>query len=266
MIFDPTTCCACAAVQELQGEAPLTLSGEGLWAGVLSSGQCVLECPGSQSAAGSSGDLLLGFGTFTLRPVTPCHLLCVRLTGAGRAAVFGRAAAAALCGWGFLPRCSGAAGPRVRCRECRRCRQRRRPLHPACALAHGDEESRRLSPLVARAVEAIRDNYMALYGVEELSAQLGVSKCHLVRVFSSEMGMPPGRFLTSVRIEAAKLLLAEREYSLEMIAGLCGFSGANYLCRVFKRETGLSPAAWRETAAHKAVVQKLPARNNEIIV
>ena len=48
MIFDPTTCCACAAVQELQGEAPLTLSGEGLWAGVLSSGQCVLECPGSQ--------------------------------------------------------------------------------------------------------------------------------------------------------------------------------------------------------------------------
>ncbi len=210
MIFDPTTCCACAAVQELQGEAPLTLSGEGLWAGVLSSGQCVLECPGSQSAAGSSGDFLLGFGTFTLRPVTPCHLLC--------------------------------------------------------ALVHGDEESRRLSPLVARAVEAIRDNYMALYGVEELSAQLGVSKCHLVRVFSSEMGMPPGRFLTSVRIEAAKLLLAEREYSLEMIAGLCGFSGANYLCRVFKRETGLSPAAWRETTAHKAVVQKLPARNNEIYV
>ena len=67
MIFDPTTCCACAAVQELQGEAPLTLSGEGLWAGVLSSGQCVLECPGSQSAAGSSGDLLLGFGTFGVK-------------------------------------------------------------------------------------------------------------------------------------------------------------------------------------------------------
>lgn len=35
--------------------------------------------------------------------------------------------------------------------------------------------------------------------------------------------MPPGRFLTSVRIEAAKLLLAEREYSLEMIAGCAVF-------------------------------------------
>ena len=60
--------------------------------------------------------------------------------------------------------------------------------------------------------------------------------------------------------------VGEIKHSLEMIAGLCGFSGANYLCRVFKRETGLSPAAWRETAAHKAVVQKLPARNNEIYV
>ena len=245
MIFDPTTCCACAAVQELQGEAPLTLSGEGLWAGVLSSGQCVLECPGSQSAAGSSGDLLLGFGTFTLRPVTPCHLLCVRLTGL--------AVQQFLAGLPQPRFADGASCPAA-------------PYTLLCALAHGDEESRRLSPLVARAVDAIRDNYMALYGVEELSTQLGVSKCHLVRVFSSEMGMPPGRFLTSVRIEAAKLLLAEREYSLEMIAGLCGFSGANYLCRVFKRETGLSPAAWRETAAHKAVVQKLPARNNEIYV
>ena len=240
MIFDPTTCCACAAVQELQGEAPLTLSGEGLWAGVLSSGQCVLECPGSQSAAGSSGDLLLGFGTFTLRPVTPCHLLCVRLTGLavqqflaglpqprfadGASCPSAAELLARVCGAGNADDAASAAAPYTL----------------LCALAHGDEE--------------------------ELSAQLGVSKCHLVRVFSSEMGMPPGRFLTSVRIEAAKLLLAEREYSLEMIAGLCGFSGANYLCRVFKRETGLSPAAWRETAAHKAVVQKLPARNNEIYV
>jgi len=215
-----------------------------------------------------SGDKvqLLGFGTFTLRPVTPCHLLCVRLTGLavqqflaglpqprfadGASCPSAAELLARVCGAGNADDAASAAAPYTL----------------LCALVHGDEESRRLSPLVARAVEAIRDNYMALYGVEELSAQLGVSKCHLVRVFSSEMGMPPGRFLTSVRIEAAKLLLAEREYSLEMIAGLCGFSGANYLCRVFKRETGLSPAAWRETTAHKAVVQKLPARNNEIYV
>lgn len=64
------------------------------------------------------------------------------------------------------------------------------------------------SQLVAQAVLAIHSHYSELYGVEELSAQLGVSKSHLVRVFSAEMGMGPGHYLTQVRLQAAKLLLA----------------------------------------------------------
>ena len=39
-------------------------------------------------------------------------------------------------------------------------------------------------------------------------------------------------------------LLLHREYSLDVVASLCGFSGANYLCRVFKKETGQTPAQW----------------------
>ena len=49
-----------------------------------------------------------------------------------------------------------------------------------------------------------------------------------------------------VRLQAAKLLLAHRTYPLELVASLCGFSGANYFCRVFRRSTGLTPAAWRK--------------------
>ncbi len=43
-------------------------------------------------------------------------------------------------------------------------------------------------------------------------------------------------------------LLLHREYTLDVVASLCGFSGANYLCRVFKKETGQSPAQWRAMA------------------
>ena len=95
----------------------------------------------------------------------------------------------------------------------------------------------------------MQQNYAGLYGVEELSAQLGVSKSHLIRVFRAAMGMPPGQYLTAVRIEAAKQLLTHREYPLEVVASLCGFSGANYLCRVFRKATGMTPAAWRAVAA-----------------
>ena len=94
-----------------------------------------------------------------------------------------------------------------------------------CAAAKADETARPLPPLVAEAVAAIRQNYMALYGVEELSEQLGVTKSHLVRVFKQEMGVPPGKYMTNVRIEAVKTLLLTDEYNLDMIAGLTGFSG-----------------------------------------
>lgn len=91
------------------------------------------------------------------------------------------------------------------------------------------------------AIEDIRQNYAGLYGVEELSERLGVSKSHLVRTFTAAVGVPPGRYLTTVRVEAAMRLLLHREYTLDVIASLCGFSGANYLCRVFKKETANPP-------------------------
>ena len=115
-----------------------------------------------------------------------------------------------------------------------------------------------LPPLVAAAIEDIRRNYAGLYGVEELSERLGVSKSHLVRAFTAALGVSPGRYLTSVRIEAAMRLLLHREYTLDVIASLCGFSGANYLCRVFKKTTGQSPTQWRAMAGRSALPELSP--------
>lgn len=128
-----------------------------------------------------------------------------------------------------------------------------------CELAGADAAGTALPPLVAEAVAQIREHYAGLYGVEELSEALGVSKSHLVRAFKAAMGVTPGQYLTGVRLEAAKLLLARREYPLEVVASLCGFSGANYLCRVFKKATGQTPAAFRAAAAaDEALGQPLP--------
>ena len=119
-----------------------------------------------------------------------------------------------------------------------------------CELADADSAAPALPPLVQAAIADIRANYAGLYGVEELSERLGVSKSHLVRTFTAALGIPPGRYLTRVRVEAAQRLLLHREYTLDVVASLCGFSGANYLCRVFKKETGQSPAQWRTLAGH----------------
>ena len=208
--------------------------------------------PAAQSAA--AGHLVLSRTPLTLTPEGESHLLCIQLTG--------QAAVQFLAGLTELPflargeTCPAAAEllgrlaaeadtPRSRAAS-------QLAFALLCELAGADSAAPPLPPLVEAAIEDIRQNYAGLYGVEELSERLGVSKSHLVRTFTAAVGVPPGRYLTTVRVEAAMRLLLHREYTLDVIASLCGFSGANYLCRVFKKETGQSPAQWRALAGQTA--------------
>ena len=264
MLFDWNVVAAPSSVQDLQLSAPLTLSGEGLWVCLVSSGKCTASVPGAgPSPAGAAlilppqsvpaGHLILSCAPLSLVPESTCHLLCVQLTG--------QAASQFLTGLRELPflakggSCPAAAELMGRLAEeksshSRACSQLAYAL--LCELSDADSSSPALPPLVQAAIEDIRANYAGLYGVEELSERLGVSKSHLVRTFTAAIGVPPGRYLTTVRIEAAQRLLLHREYTLDVVASLCGFSGANYLCRVFKKETGQSPAQWRAMAGHAA--------------
>lgn len=264
MLFDWNIVAAPSSVQDLQLSAPLTLSGEGLWVCLVSSGKCTTSVPGAgPSPAGAAlilppqsvpaGHLILSRAPLSLVPESVCHLLCVQLTG--------QAASQFLTGLRELPflakggSCPAAAELMGRLAEEKSSHSRARSQLAyalLCELSDADSAAPALPPLVQAAIEDIRANYAGLYGVEELSERLGVSKSHLVRTFTAAIGVPPGRYLTTVRIEAAQRLLLHREYTLDVVASLCGFSGANYLCRVFKKETGQSPAQWRAMAGHAA--------------
>ena len=266
MLFDWNAVAAPASVQDLQLSSVLTLSGEGLWVCLVSSGKCTASVPGAgPSPAGAAlilppqtvpaGHLILSRAPLALAPAQAdaCHLLCVQLTG--------QAAGQFLTGLRELPflakggSCPAAAELMDRLAEEKETHSRARSQLAyalLCELADADSAAPALPPLVQAAIEDIRANYAGLYGVEELSERLGVSKSHLVRTFTAAIGVPPGRYLTTVRIEAAQRLLLHREYTLDVVASLCGFSGANYLCRVFKKETGQSPAQWRAMAGHAA--------------
>ena len=262
MLFDWNAVAAPASVQDLQLSAPVTLSGEGLWVCLVSSGKCTASVPTAgplplgaalilPPQAVPAGHLVLSRAPLALAPEESCHLLCVQLTG--------QAANQFLSGLHELPflakgsSCPAAAELMGRLAEEKETHSRARSQLAyalLCELADADSAAPALPPLVQAAIEDIRAHYAGLYGVEELSERLGVSKSHLVRTFTAAVGVSPGKYLTTVRIEAAQRLLLHREYTLDVVASLCGFSGANYLCRVFKKETGQSPAQWRAMAGH----------------
>ena len=261
MLYDWTATAALGSVQDLLPREPVTLTGEGLWVCLVSSGKCTASLSAAgPSPAGSAlilppqsaaaGHLVLCRAPLTLAPADSCHLLCIQLTGQAPQQLL-----AGLTELPFLARgetCPAAAellGRLAAEAEAPRSRAASQLAFALlCELSGADSAAPPLPPLVEAAIEDIRRNYAGLYGVEELSERLGVSKSHLVRTFTAAVGVPPGRYLTTVRVEAAMRLLLHREYTLDVIASLCGFSGANYLCRVFKKETGQSPAQWRALA------------------
>ena len=264
MLYDWTSTAALGVVRDIQPKEPLTLTGEGLWVCLISSGRCTASLTdASPSPAGSAlilppqsaaaGHLVLSRAPLTLTPEGESHLLCVQLTG--------QASTQFLNGLRELPylakgeTCPAAAELMGRLAEEKPTHSRARSQLAyalLCELADADSAASALPPLVQAAIEDIRANYAGLYGVEELSERLGVSKSHLVRTFTAAIGVSPGKYLTTVRVEAAQRLLLHREYTLDVVASLCGFSGANYLCRVFKKETGQSPAQWRALAGQTA--------------
>lgn len=252
MIFDEEEICALIFCREASGEQEVTLPPAPFSVILVSSGRAALSADAEPALLAAGGLFLAAGQSVTVTPASECHVLAAGFSGAAA-----QAAAAGLAGT-MASDCSACPTAAQRMGELSAAAQHSTArlsalcYHVLCALADADTTAPRLSPLVADAVVAIRENYAGLYGVEELSAQLGVSKSHLVRVFSAEMGMGPGQYLTNVRLEAAKTLLARRDYPLEVVATLSGFSGANYLCKVFKKHTGLTPAAFRAQHADTA--------------
>jgi AraC family transcriptional regulator len=83
--------------------------------------------------------------------------------------------------------------------------------------------------------------------VAKAAAACRLSKGHFARMFRESVGLPPHRWLTAQRIEAAKALLRNTNFPLSEIALDCGFCEQAHMCRVFRKWLGTTPAAWRRT-------------------
>ena len=83
--------------------------------------------------------------------------------------------------------------------------------------------------------------------VGELAAQYAQSREHFIRSFRGFMGVTPHRYRQKRRMDHARLLLADTDLPISRVAEEVGFSDAQYFSRIFKKEVGVSPLAYRHT-------------------
>ena len=108
----------------------------------------------------------------------------------------------------------------------------------------GPDEGKRLPLVVEAALGIIRRDFAFLDGIGELAERLEVSQEYLTRSFCRYIGITPGKYLTRVRIENARLLLRQGRHSVQFVSEACGFTNANYFARVFRTAVGMNPAEY----------------------
>jgi AraC family transcriptional regulator len=77
-----------------------------------------------------------------------------------------------------------------------------------------------------------------------LAGMVRLSPYYFCRAFKQSLGMPPHRYHMSRRIERAKMLLAERKYSITEVGLTLGFSDTSSFTAAFRRVTGLTPSGY----------------------
>ena len=82
-------------------------------------------------------------------------------------------------------------------------------------------------------------------GVRDLASQVHMSPFHFARRFKQAVGTPPHAYITHVRIERAKRLLAGTNLPLIEVATRVGYRTQAHFTGVFHRYVGTTPRAYR---------------------
>lgn len=106
----------------------------------------------------------------------------------------------------------------------------------------------RLPPL--RALQGwIEENLAADLSLEALARHAGMSTRNFSRVFATEFGTTPARYVETARVTAARRLLETSDYPLDRVAVMVGLRRPETLYRSFQRLLGVAPGEYRERFA-----------------
>ncbi|NLA74602.1 MAG: AraC family transcriptional regulator [Deltaproteobacteria bacterium] len=108
------------------------------------------------------------------------------------------------------------------------------------ACRHKHEE------IVYRTLRYLYDHYQTQITLEDLAAQIFLSKDYFSRLFREITGKPVSELLQQIRIEeACKLLISTDETILE-VANECGYQDIKFFYATFRKLMGMTPGEYRK--------------------
>ncbi len=109
-------------------------------------------------------------------------------------------------------------------------------------LQHGKESAN--ERIVQRAKFLLADNVASHLDIGWLSKSLGLGYSRFRQIFKSCTGLSPYQYFLDQKINRAKELLQQGQFTVKEIAYMLSFDDPYYFSHLFKKKTGHPPSAW----------------------
>jgi transcriptional regulator GlxA family with amidase domain len=123
-------------------------------------------------------------------------------------------------------------------------------------FAPGDAAPLPRSAAIGRALQYMQMHLMEPLSLPQLAAVAGMGVMHFSTAFRREIGMPPYRYLSHLRVCRAQALLTQG-MPLAMVAAEAGFFDQPHMYRHFRRVCGVTPGQYLASARRAVVAERV---------
>ena len=82
------------------------------------------------------------------------------------------------------------------------------------------------------------------FGVEDIGAEIGLSRVQLYRKVKALTGMTPVEYIRDLRMQKAAKLLSAGKFSVSEVMYTVGFSNSSYFSKCFSKVFGMTPTEY----------------------
>lgn len=101
---------------------------------------------------------------------------------------------------------------------------------------------------VKRVIELMHDNPSRNFTLGKMAESVNLSPPYFCYLFKTITGVPPAKYLKSLRLQHSATLLATTFLSVKEIVRHVGLSDESHFVRDFKRHYGMTPSEYRNSA------------------
>lgn len=94
---------------------------------------------------------------------------------------------------------------------------------------------------INRAIEYIKHNLDQKLTISQVSSKVGMSKSRFALEFKQETGITFSEYVNVIKVDKAKEMIRQKQYSFVEIAMKLGFFDQSYFTKIFKKYTGTTP-------------------------